>query len=159
MFCVVWLFQAQSLTPPDYNLRWSGLLVTVGEILQRSRPNVDPSDWHLAVTGVSQREIIKSAAKTLAGLYKEQLPSRTVWRFTLTNCWDDLITAEWSLKPLRTVACADAQSWSPRMKDLTPVLFSMASVKRDSLLFLFFFFIKCHLIEMVNHVGYENPRP
>lgn len=78
VFCVVWLFQAQSLTPPDYNLRWSGLLVTVGELLQRSQPNVDQSDWHLAVTGVSQREIIRSAAKALAGLYKQQLPSRTV---------------------------------------------------------------------------------
>lgn len=70
--------QAQALTPPDYNLRWSGLLVTVGELLQRSRPNLDQREWHLAVTGVSQREMIHSAAKALAGLYKQQLPSRTV---------------------------------------------------------------------------------
>lgn len=77
VFCVVGLFQAQSLTPPDYNLRWSGLLITVGELLQRSRPNVDQSDWHLAVTGLSQRDIIRSAAKALAGLYKQQLPPRT----------------------------------------------------------------------------------
>lgn len=82
-FCVVWLFQAQSLTPPDYNLRWSGLLVTVGELLQRSQPNVDQSDWHLAVTGMSQREIVRSAAKALAGLYKQQLPPRTVWRLRI----------------------------------------------------------------------------
>lgn len=75
---LLWLFQAQALTPPDYNLRWSGLLVTVGELLQRSRPNLDQREWHLAVTGVSRREIIHSAAKALAGLYKQQLPSRTV---------------------------------------------------------------------------------
>ncbi|XP_071399925.1 protein PRRC1 [Centroberyx affinis] len=70
--------QAQSLTPPDYSLRWSGLLVTVGEVLERSLPNINPTDWHRAVTGMTQRQMIQSAAKALAGLYKQQLPPRTV---------------------------------------------------------------------------------
>ncbi|XP_078811657.1 protein PRRC1 isoform X1 [Oryzias latipes] len=69
--------QAQSLTPPDYSLRWSGLLVTVGEVLERSLPNTNRTDWHHAVTGMSKREMIQSAAKALAGLYKQQLPPRT----------------------------------------------------------------------------------
>ena len=70
--------QAQSLTPPDYSLRWSGLIVTVGEVLERSLPNINRTDWHQAMTGMSQRHMIHSAAKALAGLYKQQLPPRTV---------------------------------------------------------------------------------
>uniref|UniRef100_A0A3Q0RPN2 Proline-rich coiled-coil 1 n=1 Tax=Amphilophus citrinellus TaxID=61819 RepID=A0A3Q0RPN2_AMPCI len=69
--------QAQSLTPSDYSLRWSGLIVTVGEILERTLPNINRTDWHQAMTGMTQRQMIQSAAKALAGLYKQQLPLRT----------------------------------------------------------------------------------
>lgn len=69
--------QAQSLTPPDYSLRWSGLLVTVGEVLERSMPNVSHADWHRSVTGMSRRQMIQSAAKALAGIYKQKLPGGT----------------------------------------------------------------------------------
>lgn len=69
--------QAQASTPPDYSLRWSGLLVTVGDILERSVPDVSRTDWHLAVTGMTQRQMIHSGAKALAGIYKQQLTSRT----------------------------------------------------------------------------------
>ncbi|XP_028457583.1 protein PRRC1 [Perca flavescens] len=70
--------QAQSLTPPDYSLRWSGLIVPVGEVLERSLPNVSRMDWHQAMTGMARRQMIQSAAKALAGIYKQQLPPRTV---------------------------------------------------------------------------------
>ncbi|NWT04501.1 PRRC1 protein, partial [Mionectes macconnelli] len=70
--------QAKSLTPQDYNLRWSGLLVTVGEVLEKSVLNVNRTDWHLVFTGMSRRQMIYSAAKALAGMYKQQLPPRTV---------------------------------------------------------------------------------
>ncbi|XP_041815965.1 protein PRRC1 [Chelmon rostratus] len=70
--------QAQSLTPPDYSLRWSGLIVTVGEVLERSLANINRTDWHQAMTGMTQRQMIQSAAKALAGIYKQQLPPRTV---------------------------------------------------------------------------------
>ncbi|NWR73637.1 PRRC1 protein, partial [Centropus unirufus] len=70
--------QAKSLTPQDYSLRWSGLLVTVGEVLEKSIPNVNRTDWHAAFTGMSRRQMIYSAAKALAGMYKQHLPSRTV---------------------------------------------------------------------------------
>lgn len=70
--------QAQSLTPPDYSLRWSGLIATIGEVLERSIPNINRTDWHFAMTGMSQRHMIQSAAKALAGLYKQQLPPRTM---------------------------------------------------------------------------------
>ncbi|XP_029025068.1 protein PRRC1 [Betta splendens] len=70
--------QAQALTPPDYSLRWSGLIATVGEVLERSLPNINRTDWHQALTGMSQRQMIQSAAKALAGTYKQRLPPRTV---------------------------------------------------------------------------------
>nr|XP_057915687.1 protein PRRC1 [Doryrhamphus excisus]XP_057915697.1 protein PRRC1 [Doryrhamphus excisus]XP_057915705.1 protein PRRC1 [Doryrhamphus excisus]XP_057915714.1 protein PRRC1 [Doryrhamphus excisus] len=69
--------QAQSLTPPDYSLRWSGLTVTVGEILERNLPNINRTEWHLAMTGMTQRQMIQSAARALAGIYKQRLPPRT----------------------------------------------------------------------------------
>ncbi|XP_040915393.1 protein PRRC1 [Toxotes jaculatrix] len=70
--------QAQSLTPPDYSLRWSGLVVPVGEVLDRSLPNINRTDWHQSMTGMTQRQMIQSAAKALAGIYKQQLPPRIV---------------------------------------------------------------------------------
>ncbi|XP_068279121.1 protein PRRC1 isoform X2 [Nyctibius grandis] len=70
--------QAKSLTPQDYNLRWSGLLVTVGEVLEKSILNVNRTDWHMVFTGMSRRQMIYSAAKALAGMYKQHLPPRTV---------------------------------------------------------------------------------
>nr|KAF6490717.1 proline rich coiled-coil 1 [Molossus molossus] len=70
--------QAQSLTPQDYNLRWSGLLVTVGEVLEKSLVNVSRTDWHLTFTGMSRRQMIYSAAKAVAGMYKKRLPPRTM---------------------------------------------------------------------------------
>ncbi|NXH09390.1 PRRC1 protein, partial [Bucco capensis] len=70
--------QAKSLTPQDYNLRWSGLLVTVGEVLEKNILNINRTDWHMVFTGMSRRQMIYSAAKALAGLYKQQLPPRTI---------------------------------------------------------------------------------
>ncbi|XP_068033514.1 protein PRRC1 [Anomalospiza imberbis] len=70
--------QAKSLTPPDYSLRWSGLLVTVGEVLEESVLNVNRTDWHAMFTGMSRRQMIYSAAKALAGIYKQQLPPRAM---------------------------------------------------------------------------------
>ncbi|XP_053705131.1 protein PRRC1 [Synchiropus splendidus] len=70
--------QAQSLTPPDYSLRWSGLIVTVGEVLERCLPNINRTQWHQAMTGMTQRQMIQTAAKSLAGIYKQQLQQRTL---------------------------------------------------------------------------------
>ncbi|XP_060119381.1 protein PRRC1 [Heteronotia binoei] len=70
--------QAQNLTPQDYNLRWSGLLVTVGEVLEKNLLHVNRTDWHVAFTGMSRQQMIYSAAKAIAGMYKQCLPSRTI---------------------------------------------------------------------------------
>uniref|UniRef100_A0A8C8R9Q5 Proline rich coiled-coil 1 n=1 Tax=Pelusios castaneus TaxID=367368 RepID=A0A8C8R9Q5_9SAUR len=70
--------QAQSLTPQDYNLRWSGLLVTVGEVLEKNLLNINRIDWHMAFTGMSRRQMIYSAAKAIAGMYKQHLTPRSI---------------------------------------------------------------------------------
>lgn len=63
---------AQEDTPADYPLRSSGFSVTIGSLMA-SNLQVDHSQWHQALTGVSRRDLIHLAAKTLAGLYKNAL--------------------------------------------------------------------------------------
>ena len=65
---------AQARTPPDYTLRWSGLAMTVGEVIERDMPGVNRSDWHVAFTGMSRRDMIYSTALALAGMYQLRLP-------------------------------------------------------------------------------------
>ncbi|XP_038072140.1 protein PRRC1-like [Patiria miniata] len=65
---------AQAMTPPDYTLRWSGLAVTIGEVVERDIPGVNRGDWHVALTGVSRRDMIYSTALALAGMYQLRLP-------------------------------------------------------------------------------------
>lgn len=59
-------------TPKKYPFRWSGLGVTVGSIMANNL-QVDHTEWHQALTGVSRREMIYLSAKTLAGLYKSSV--------------------------------------------------------------------------------------
>ncbi|KAK2167737.1 hypothetical protein NP493_1262g00001 [Ridgeia piscesae] len=67
------VMQAQDQTPADYNLRWSGLAVTVGTVIQQRTMSASRSDWHEALTGVSRRQMIYLAAKVLAGMYQQRL--------------------------------------------------------------------------------------
>ncbi len=64
---------AQDQTPSDYNLRWSGLAVTVGHVIHARLPHVSHADWQLELTGVSRKEMVYAAAKTLAFMYKQRL--------------------------------------------------------------------------------------
>ncbi|XP_061164298.1 protein PRRC1-like [Saccostrea echinata] len=73
-----YILQAQDRTPSDYPLRWAGLAVSIGQIVEESLPHVGHSDWQVALTGVSRRESLTLAAKTLAYMYKQRLPSAVV---------------------------------------------------------------------------------
>ncbi|XP_046399546.1 protein PRRC1-like [Ischnura elegans] len=64
--------QAQAETPKDYPLSWSGLSVTIGSLMAKHL-QVDHTEWHQMLTGVSRREMLLTAARTLAGLYKNSL--------------------------------------------------------------------------------------
>ena len=68
--------QAQDQTPSTYDLRWSGLGVTVGQVINQQMPYVNHADWHAYFTGVSRREMIYLGAKTLAGMYRQKLSNR-----------------------------------------------------------------------------------
>ena len=70
--------QAQDQTPADYGLRWSGLAVTVGQVIAKTIPNVDHTDWHVAIAGMSRRQMLCNAARSLAAMYRQQLPSETL---------------------------------------------------------------------------------
>lgn len=63
---------AKDQTPADYPLGWSGYAVTIGQIMGPAL-GVPHSLWHQALTGVSRRDILFIAAKTIAGLYRSQL--------------------------------------------------------------------------------------
>lgn len=66
---------ARDQTPTDYSLRWSGLSVTVGQAIQQALPHVDRTDWHGSFAGVSRRDVVSLAAKSLAGIYHVQVHS------------------------------------------------------------------------------------
>lgn len=66
---------AQEQTPSDYNLRWSGLSVTVGQTIQQALPHIDHADWHRSFAGVSRRDLISLAAKSLASMYRALVPA------------------------------------------------------------------------------------
>ncbi|XP_013417418.1 protein PRRC1 [Lingula anatina] len=67
------VLEAQDLTPADYNLRWSGLSVTVGELINRKNPQISHSDWHVQYCGISRRELVYKAAKSIAWMYMQRL--------------------------------------------------------------------------------------
>ncbi|XP_022331259.2 protein PRRC1-A-like [Crassostrea virginica] len=73
-----YILQAQDRTPSDYHLRWAGLAVSIGQIVEESMPHIGQSDWQAALTGVSRRESLTLAARTLAYMYKQRLPPTVV---------------------------------------------------------------------------------
>ncbi|XP_002731503.2 protein PRRC1-like [Saccoglossus kowalevskii] len=73
---IEYVLQAQERTPSDYSLRWSGLSITVGEIIEQHFPYISHTDWHFAFTGVSRRDMIYQAALVLAGIYKQRIQPR-----------------------------------------------------------------------------------
>ncbi|KAF4530118.1 hypothetical protein B566_EDAN001375 [Ephemera danica] len=66
--------RAQVDTASDYPLRWSGLAVPIGKLMAEHL-QVTPGEWHFALTGVSRREMLLQAAKSLAGIYKNSISS------------------------------------------------------------------------------------
>lgn len=64
--------QIQDETPTDYPLRWSGLAVTIGQVLS-PKHQVPHTEWHQVLTSIPRRDMIFMAAKTLATQYKHIL--------------------------------------------------------------------------------------
>ncbi|KXJ68999.1 hypothetical protein RP20_CCG000604 [Aedes albopictus] len=60
----------QADTPEDYELRDTGFAVTIGSVMAKNL-NTPHTEWHKTYTSVSRSEMILSAAKTIATLYKQ----------------------------------------------------------------------------------------
>lgn len=73
-----YILTAQDRTPADYPLRWLGLAVTIGQVIEEAMPHIGHADWQNAVVGVSRRESLLLAAKALAYMYKQRLPTAFV---------------------------------------------------------------------------------
>lgn len=73
-----YILKAQDKTPKDYPLRWSGLAVTIGQIVEEATPHIGHVDWQNGIVGVSRRESLFLAAKSLAYMYKQRLPTAFV---------------------------------------------------------------------------------
>lgn len=70
---IEYVYQARDRTPVDYPLKWSGYMVTVGEILHSQNPFINPEDWHETMSGTSRRDIIYATCRSLAYMYKQRL--------------------------------------------------------------------------------------
>ncbi|KAK3098971.1 hypothetical protein FSP39_024841 [Pinctada imbricata] len=70
-----YMLKAQDATSSDYPLRWSGLAKTIGQVVEESTPHIGRAEWQLALTGISRRESLTMAARSLAFMYKQRLPS------------------------------------------------------------------------------------
>ncbi|XP_052793904.1 protein PRRC1-A-like isoform X2 [Mya arenaria] len=73
-----YILKAQDRTPSDYPLRWCGLNVTIGQIVEEACPHIGHADWQAGIVGVSRRESLFLAAKLLAYMYKQRLPTTYV---------------------------------------------------------------------------------
>uniref|UniRef100_A0A1B6MA66 Non-canonical purine NTP phosphatase/PRRC1 domain-containing protein n=1 Tax=Graphocephala atropunctata TaxID=36148 RepID=A0A1B6MA66_9HEMI len=63
---------AQEETPADYVTSAQGFKIPIGSLMA-SNLHVHPSEWHQAMTGVSRREMILLAARSLVNIYKNSL--------------------------------------------------------------------------------------
>lgn len=57
-------------TPEDYELKDTGFAVTIGSVMAKNL-NTPHTEWHKTYTSVARSEMILSAAKTVATLYKQ----------------------------------------------------------------------------------------
>lgn len=73
-----YILKAQDRTPADYPLRWLGLAVTIGQVIEETLPHIGHADWQNGIVGVSRRESLLLAAKSLAYMYKQRLPTTFV---------------------------------------------------------------------------------
>jgi len=60
-----WLERMEAATPADHPQRWAGLQLTTGQVAAETL-QVPASAWHEAVAGVTRRELLLSAARSLA---------------------------------------------------------------------------------------------
>ncbi|XP_041367893.1 protein PRRC1-A-like isoform X2 [Gigantopelta aegis] len=70
-----YILMAQDKTPSTYPLRWSGLAATIGQVIEEAQPHIGHTDWHSVMVGVNRRESLMLAARVLAYMYQQRLPT------------------------------------------------------------------------------------
>ncbi|KAH9520140.1 Protein PRRC1-A [Bulinus truncatus] len=73
-----YVLTAQDKTSTDYPLRWAGLSVTIGEVIETAQPHIGRADWQMVLSGVSRSQSLFLAAQSLAYMYKQLLPTSFV---------------------------------------------------------------------------------
>lgn len=68
-----WVEALRAGTPPDYPESGTGFAITIGQVAA-SKLQVERSAWQEAWCGVSRRDMLHSAARSLASLYRAKLP-------------------------------------------------------------------------------------
>ena len=82
--------QMSASTPAEYDLRWSGFAMTIGQVVSSRLPTVHHSEWHRAVIGLPRTDLLLQAAKSLAHLYRNRRGGgNSNWGLGLpTETWD-----------------------------------------------------------------------
>ena len=85
-------------TGENYPKRWSGFSTTLGSVMEKQL-NIPKEKWTEAVVGISRREILLLAAKSLDNMYKKSLLAKveTVW--SLRRLFSEkFILSVWSIR-------------------------------------------------------------
>lgn len=61
-------------TPKEYQFQDTGFAVTIGQVMANNL-GVHHAEWHKCYTGISRSDMILSAAKSLATIYKRSISS------------------------------------------------------------------------------------
>ncbi|XP_043197865.1 protein PRRC1-like isoform X2 [Amphibalanus amphitrite] len=64
-----WVQRMEGSTPPDHPQRWAGLQLTVGQVASETL-QVAPSAWHEVTCGLTRRELLLPAARSLAHQFR-----------------------------------------------------------------------------------------
>ncbi|XP_055956393.1 protein PRRC1 isoform X2 [Patella vulgata] len=73
-----YIHSAQDQTPSDYPLRWAGLSVSIGQVIEQANPHIGHVDWQRALVGVDRRESLVLALRSMAYLYSQKLPTSMI---------------------------------------------------------------------------------
>ena len=64
-----YILKSQDKTPSDYPLKWAGMAVTIGAIIEDSHPHIGHADWQKVLSGVSRKQSLQLAGETWDSTY------------------------------------------------------------------------------------------
>lgn len=119
--------------------RWSGLAVTIGEVIETAQPHIGHADWHMVLTGVSRRQSLQLALQSLAHMYKQKLPTSFI------SWLNHIFGIESSRFFFQTLGAIDF-IFVFRMYSLKCAFIQMWGMKHGDITYFKMFITKLHLI-------------